>query len=618
MAGTNLWLVCGQSATTATRLKPFYYCLDSSPEKPTNNDPSLLCGLGWKNSVLHNSSFKPRLRKSFVQFRRCRCGGDSINAENNSAVDSCSSSSLEWDWNKWSCHFAEVDLAENYASALKCQLEEAIEKNDFQEASKLKKDIAEATSVCCVGEIMAEFKNAVAQERYLDASRLAKDSGSELVGWWVGYSENPIGRIVRITPGIGRFVAKSYTPSQLVEASPGSPLFEIFVVKDAAHERYMMQVVSVRAKAGSAGYNISPFKDEEEPQASELGTSGGDVEQNEVEGETIDEKSMNIEGATDEGVESIMNFFKDEFPVVKVKVTDFNDTGGVSENNDSMEQLIQDEAEKTMSNNDEDMPSKVHIRIPAEIKDVEKDSFVLHIPGQLLDTEDADSMQWRSKLAALTASSVYELMSSDQIKIVRAPEGSKGYTNMREIIKLGFSQAQKKSRLCEEYTNFSRITTASDNLDPFDGVYVGDFHPLGLEIVQLRRKYGHWNNGEDSSDTDFCEYVEAVKLTGDVNVPAGQVAFRARIGSINLRKYRGEHADGGIRIPAGVSSYKGEGRKAKIGFKNPKWVEGELLMLNGKVNKIPIPHFERAELGFLYIGPKERNLVLLKRLTLPE
>ncbi|CAN1774861.1 Protein EXECUTER 2, chloroplastic, partial [Linum perenne] len=538
------------------------------------------------------------------------------------------------------------------------QLEEAIEKEDFQEAAKLKNTIAEATSMDSVSEIMSELKNAIDEERYHDASRLCKHTGSGLVGWWVGYSTDstdPFGRLVRITPGMGRFIAKSYTPRQLVNSSSGTPLFEIFVVKDA-DESYVMQVselvVWLRSKSSSATSTSKHVKTSMSEVESAL---EGNVKQNEVKQEETDEKGINIEGATEEGIKSVINFLKDKIPGLKVNVMNVNVTGEVAEDDDSMKQLIQDEDENTVSNDDsedesekleeiqpdgvslvgssdssedgKDLDMKLFIggvvhednpvkddysRVPAEIKDVEKDSFVLHIPRRFLDFANSDSKPSKLKVAAIAAKGVTELMPPDVAKAFWGGDklSSKVSRNVREIFKLAVSQAQKQSRLSEN-TNFSRISTTNNNLDPFDGLYVGAFGPYGTEVVQLKRKYGRWSNGKDSSDVEFFEYVEAVKLTGDLNVPAGQVTFRAKIGKGSRNPNRGMYPDElGV-----VASYKGEGRIANFGFKNPKWVEGELLQLNSKGIG---PYVKGADLGFLYVVPEQSFLVLFNRLTLPE
>ena len=54
-----------------------------------------------------------------------------------------------------------------------------------------------------------------------------------------------------------------------------------------------------------------------------------------------------------------------------------------------------------------------------------------------------------------------------------------------------------------------------------------NFGPYTSKVVDLRHKYGHWHSANESlfedSNLEFFDYVEAMKLIGDLNLPARQV-----------------------------------------------------------------------------------------------
>jgi len=268
-----------------------------------------------------------------------------------------------------------------------------------------------------------------------------------------------------------------------------------------------------------------------------------------------------------------------------------------------------------LQNNVDSEPPKLPVRVPARIEHQGRNAFTFHIEdpgstpaGAVASKELAPS--W--KVATIATQASADLMPDDVAKVLWNVEKVpvKVSKEMGEIIRLAVSQAQRRRGLFTS-TNFRRINVSESSTDPLCGLYIGAFGPYTSEVVQLQRKYGHWESDDASSSgqkLEFFEYVEAVKLTGDLNVPAGQVTFRARTGRESRLSHRGAYPEElGV-----VTRYKGQGRLAEPGFRNPQWIDGELVLLDGKGGG----HTNGAALGFVYSVPERHFLVLFKRLNL--
>lgn len=223
-----------------------------------------------------------------------------------------------------------------------------------------------------------------------------------------------------------------------------------------------------RVKSNSSSSSSSDSKLTKSLSAIELDNASiVETEVSEKEGEKSDEKNIDIEEAAEEGINKVINFLKDKIPELKVKVMKLNVAEEVAEESDSVEQFMEDDKETSMSsdneeasnlegmkseqidaegdsdsndnekdldtilflggvlhNKDESSSKDEHVRIPAEIRDIEKDSFVLHIPKRIKDNDTEENIASKINIAAVAAQGVSELM---------PPEVAKAFWNSDKV-----------------------------------------------------------------------------------------------------------------------------------------------------------------------------------------
>ncbi|KAL3699305.1 hypothetical protein R1sor_017327 [Riccia sorocarpa] len=516
---------------------------------------------------------------------------------------------LETDWERWQEVFMEVEDREKLTSTLTRQLEEAVEEEQFRKATVLKEAIADLSANDPVSEVMNELKLAVVEERYDDAANLHNKAGVGLVGWWVGTAESAddkysYGHIIHISAAQGRFIAKSYNARQLTAGKgPAAPLFEIFVKKIGKND-YSMQAVYLKHEG-----NMSDSSDSDTTESDLIVDDPEGLQSNipKIGLKPADTNHDHDDGSST-GIEEDMIHKTSQDPI-------FYDHDTVHCSSDIVEKqenqgssgklLITGATEDSTLSDDEDVTAPV--RIPAKLESKTKDSFTFHFE------EVYQPGSWRSTIAqseAICGRAVLNVENGSMAdQSSSATVISKVATEMGKLARQGVTQVRRSQRLAE-ITSFRRVNTLETGSDPLSGLYVGDFragfYTSHLEVVQLRRRFGNW--GEDKDKLEFFEYVEAVKLTGELDFPAGEVMFRAKIGEGN-RLYGLYPEEFGV-----IARYKGQGRRVEPGsrIEHTQWLDGELVVLDPK----SASRMRGSELGFVYNVQERPSLVFFNRVKL--
>ncbi|CAD5329852.1 unnamed protein product [Arabidopsis thaliana] len=555
----------------------------------------------------------------------------------------------DWDWDRWKKHFDQVDDQDRLLSVLKSQLNRAIKREDYEDAARLKVAIAATATNDAVGKVMSTFYRALLEERYKDAVYLRDKAGAGLVGWWSGISEDvkdPFGLIVQITAEHGRYVARSYNPRQLSTSAAGAPLFEIFLTLDGKGN-YKKQAVYLKWKEifpdvpTMPSRTLTPGRFLTSPGRKE-DTGNLAVESSE------DEESDNSDDDSDllEESSGFQSFLRDMIPGVKVKVMKVTAPGRVDKDFISkvIEQIADEEDEENdLDIEDIDVEDDTKAEIDEKNADIELESVtdeiidnnggreiaVKFVIGDIVDRLSGnqplkESLRSPANLESVENSSFYLRLEKDlNVKESKGVEGTtlvdgKGSRQSRRRIEnimgdLAKSIEKEKKisvKMLKDVGELLSLTLSqAQNRQQLSGLYIGAHGLYTSEVIHLKRKFGQWKGGKESkkpTDIEFYEYVEAVKLTGDPYVPAGKVAFRAKIG----RRYELPHK-GLIPEEFGViARYKGQGRLADPGFRNPRWVDGELVILDGKyVKGGPV-------VGFVYWAPEYHFVMFFNRLRL--
>lgn len=250
---------------------------------------------------------------------------------------------------------------------------------------------------------------------------------------------------------------------------------------------------------------IEEEEDEEEEEGEEEEEEEGEEKENETE-------SLEIEDVKSE---------RDQQGDDDIEINTGPETIGREEQKEIAVKLVIGGLAQKLSSN---LSARDLLRVPAKLENG-RDLFSFTVEKEVNQQDDHGKGKSSSdKSIKIQGQRSVDHVMFDLAKFIgRGKVPSKVLKDVGELISLTLSQAQNHQPLSGS-TIFNRIEVPASS-DPLNGLYIGTHGLYSSEVIQLRRRFGQWQQdpARESSDLEFYEYVEAFKLTGDPYVPAGQV-----------------------------------------------------------------------------------------------
>ncbi|KAK1402091.1 hypothetical protein POM88_001696 [Heracleum sosnowskyi] len=419
-----------------------------------------------------------------------------------------------------------------------------------------------------------------------------------LVGWWSGVSKDgkdPYGHIIEIKSEYGKYLARSYSPWQLATAKEGTPLFEIHV-NTCEESEDKEKVIYLTHKAAP---DDGKGRDSDMQLALRMFQMTPIFEASQDQWDEMLVKLAVANGKKDADKEVLMKLM-DKYQINVQPAKAAMDSGSGDSDGHDQTVIWIDFAIGSLKENNTKKLEKDLLHVPCMLERKGYFSFCLTVE------EDKDLAVGDNILEGYRT---VDHAIFDNVECI-GKGNSRKKEDLDKFWSVICSQARNEQPSLSGLTTFNRIDVPTSS-DPLTGLYTCSNGYIVTEVIQITRKYIQWHKDGELEDLskiksdDYVVYIEAVKLTGDPDVPAGKVAFRAKVGE----KYK-LHPGSVLEENFGaVALYKGQGRVT--GFQKSGWVDVDLFILGEEYRR------NGFAIGMLYSASTYHVLKLFKRLSLP-